>query len=205
MRVGRQVRERGQRELQLDPQALKSLSTAAQAVQHGSTRSAYKKSDEDAPEYCLEVTQREDGTKRVAKGAAVENRMQNLIAAFDRLIDANHWVCPARASAQIAPLASLSRSAICHDSKDLAVKLNASDHSGCLIHQFDVYKGVVHYYAEKPTMQASQPGLPLTLVAEEYRELGEHDFNRVLQLVRRLKLQQEDHLGHGPFCNWLES
>ena len=191
---GPQARERGERQAHLEPQALKALLDSAKRVESGASRSAYQKSKEDAPQYCLEIVRREKGRTHTTRAVASQMRVRNLIAVLDEVITANHWVCPARVSPEVAPDHALKRSMICNDGKDLAIDFGETDALGCMTHQIEIYKDAVHYYVLKLRVRNGQIGLPHTLVAEEFRAITGPEFDRLLNMVRGLNLHQEDML-----------
>lgn len=194
---GQQTRERGERRTHLEPQALKALVDSAKRAESGSSRSAYRKSKEDAPQYCLEVVRREKGRTHSTRAVASQMRVRNLVAALDEVVTANHWVCPARVSPEVAPDHALKRAMICNDGKDLAIDFGETDALGCMTHQIEIYKDAVHYYVLKLRVRNGKIGLPHTLVTEEFRAITGPEFDRLLNMVRGLNLHQEE-MSAGP-------
>jgi hypothetical protein len=194
---GTQVREQGERQIQ-DAEAARTLIDVTRRARLGSKKSVYKKTDNNAPDYCLEIVGREGRRNRSFRAAAVQRRMQDVISAFGKLLDANHWVCPVRASVDPdARPTPMIRTGICEESKDLAIRLGKVDELTCTGHQIDIYRDVVHYYVVRPTNRQGNLGAPSTFVTEDFYPLSESDFQRILAIARRMTVLRTEVLEPG--------
>jgi hypothetical protein len=194
---GEQARERGERIIQLRESEAQGLIASANAIRRGSKSSAFKKTDEHTPMYCLEVTDRSSGKATTVKGNAIETRMQDFISQFRMLESNSKWVCPAIENFYgllEGDVMTLRGTNVCGNRDEKIFTVDFFDQSGCISNSVGVYHDAVYYYAVKLSSRKGQLGVPATFVAQQHHEITKESFDYLYNVVRRLNLVQEEPL-----------
>lgn len=176
---GEQAREVGGRKIKIDKHWAQQLIRVARGTASGSTRVIF---DDYDHRYCLEI-EKSKGKKLVAKGAAGERRMQDVINKFSELAADNKWVCPARSPGKDWNYA-LNYSGYCGGYLERpAISFTLFDENSCSGLGGRVYEDVIYYSFLRRSKGKIQPAS-----GDGYRVITRADFMSLIEASKKFQL-----------------